>query len=201
MDHVPPARDTEHFSCPFCGVDAAQRWEPFVVGYESKGGDGAGAWWGIGREVEGVALSFCDNCRRAMVWRGDEPIWPAVSTAPLPSTFMPEDVRTDFDEARQVFDRSPRSSAALLRLALRALVRSLGLAGEDIGADLGVLVGNGLPSSALTLLERARPAGGDEIRPGALDQGDGRETALALFDLVNLVVDKMIAEPARWRRR
>ncbi|HMK93634.1 MAG TPA: hypothetical protein VK576_11600, partial [Thermoleophilia bacterium] len=147
MDHVAPARDAELFTCPFCGVAAAQRWEPFVVGYESKGGDGAGAWWGIGREVEGVALSFCDNCRKAMVWRGNEPIWPAASSAPLPSASMPADVRADFDEARQVFDRSPRSAAALLRLALQALVRSLGLTGADVGADVGLLVGNGLPSS------------------------------------------------------
>jgi Domain of unknown function (DUF4145) len=197
---VAPRRDADIFSCPFCGVFATQRWEPFVVGYESKGSKGAGAWWGIGREAGGIAMSFCENCRQAMVWRGDDPIWPLVSSAPTPSLFMPDEVHRDFDEARQVFDRSPRSCAALLRLAVQSLCRHLGRPGDDVGVDIEALVGNGLPASVWKLVDTARLVGDDAVPPGVLDGHDGRETAIALFDLIDVMVDKMIAEPARWRR-
>jgi len=200
MQYVAPARDSDGFHCPLCGAYAYQRWEPFVVGYESKGGEGAGAWWGIGREAEGFAMSFCENCGRPMVWRGDEPIWPLATSAPLPVGRMPGDVRADFEEARQVVDRSPRAAASLLRLSLQKLFRHLGCGGESIDADVAALVRSGLPDSIQQALEAARVSGSEAVPPGTLDDRDDRATALALFGLVNVVVDKMIAEPALWRR-
>ncbi len=199
MRYVPPARDAGSFTCPFCGVFAVQRWLPFVVGYEHKGSAAGMAWTGIGHEAEGLAMSVCMSCEEPMVWRGEEPIWPAASSAPAPANHMPDDVRADFDEARQVIDRSPRSAAALLRNSLRALFRDLGQSGADLGEAVETLVRGGLPFTIRLGLEAARVVGDGAVPPGTLDDRDDRETALALFALVNTVVDKMIAEPATWR--
>ena len=199
MNHGAPDRDSEGFRCPSCGAHAGQRWYPFVVGYQDKGSSEGAAWWGIGREAGGIALSFCEACRQAVVWHGHSPVWPVTSSAPPASPAMPEEVRADFEEARQVVDRSPRSAAALLRLALQKLSRHLGRPGENISEDLEALMGSGLPDSAQRALRVPGAAGDGPAPPGELDRRDDRETARALFDLVNTVVDRMIAEPAAWR--
>jgi hypothetical protein len=199
MGDTAPRRDSETFRCPFCRAYARQHWRSFVVGYESKGSDGEGAWRGLGQEVEGLALSFCDDCRQPMVWWGDEAIWPPQTSAPRPSDYMPDAVRAEFEEARQVFDRSPRSAVALLRLSLRSLCRHLGQSGRSIDEDIGALVSRGLPVTVREALEAVRMAGDEAVEPGKLDLHDDRDAARAGFDLVNLVVEKMIAEPALWR--
>lgn len=200
MNYVVPARDSESFHCPSCGLCAHQRWRPFVVGYEYKGSGGGVAWWGLGQEAEGFAMSFCENCHQPMVWRGDEPIWPATTSAPLPADHMPDDARVDFDEARQVVDRSPQSAASLLRLSMQKLCKHLGQPGKSIDENIGALVKSGLPVTVQQALEVVRVVGDNAVHPGKLDLRDDRKTALAIFDLVNIVVDKMIAEPALWRR-
>jgi predicted RNA-binding Zn-ribbon protein involved in translation (DUF1610 family) len=199
MRHVTPARDAASFTCPFCGVYAAQQWLPFVVGYEHKGSVGGMAWSGIGHEAEGLVMSVCGSCGEPMIWHGDEPIWPVASSAPSPSNHMPDDVRADFEEARGVVDRSPRSAAALLRISMLALCRALGQPGENLDREIEALVRAGLPFTVRLALEAARVVGDKTITPGTLDDRDDRKTALALFGLVNAMVDKMIAEPATWR--
>jgi hypothetical protein len=198
MDHRALDRDSEGFRCPTCGAYATQRWYPFVVGYQDTGSGEGAAWWGIGREAGGIALSFCEACRQPFVWHGHSPVWPVASSAPCAARAMPDEVRADFEEAREVVDRSPRSAAALLRLSLQKLSRHLGQPGKDLEEDLRALMGPALPASAPRALRVLRAAG-DARRPGELDDRDDRETASALFDLVNTVVDRTIAQPAAWR--
>jgi hypothetical protein len=199
MDEAVADGDSKGFGCPWCGAYTQQRWFPFVVGYENKGSGEAAAWWGIGREAKGFAVSFCEECGQPMVWHEQSPIWPSATSAPPPAKFMPDQVRVDFEEARRVLDRSPRSAAALLRLSLEKLSEHLGRPGTSIDDDLRALVESGLPDTVRQALCAVRAAGNDAVHPGELDARDNRETALALFDLVNVVVDKMIAEPAAWR--
>ncbi len=200
MDDRARDRDPEDSRCLRCGAYARQRWFPFVVGYQYKGSGEGAAWWGIGREAAGVAMSFCEACRQPVVWHGQSPIWPLTTSAPPAVEAMPEEARADFDEAREVVDRSPRSAAALLRLSLQKLCRHLGRPGKNIDDDIRALVESGLPDTVRQALRAVRTVGDDAVRPGELDHHDDRETALALFDLVNTVADKMIAEPAAWRR-
>ena len=199
MSSLAPDRDAASFVCPWCGADARQRWFPFVVGYAHKGNGRTPAWRGMGREAEGIAISFCEHCHRPMVWHDRRPIWPATTSAPPPAKDMPAAARADFEEARQVVDRSPQSAAALLRLSLQKLCRYLGRPGRSIDDDIRDLVASGLPDWVPPALHVARTVGSDAVRPGELDARDDRDTAFALFALVNTVVDKMITEPAMWR--
>jgi len=198
MDLSARERDPGGSRCPWCGAVARRRWFPFVVGYEYKGSGEGAAWWGIGREADDIAMSFCDACRQPVVWHGQSQIWPASSSAPPAARHMPAEVRASFDEARAIVDHSPRAAAALLRLSLRALAALLVPPGGT-DDDVRTLVESVLPDTVRPAFRTARVLGDGAVRPGELDPRDDRPTALALFDLVNLVVEKTIAEPAAWR--
>ena len=118
-----------------------------------------------------------------------------VSIAPQPSTDMPPDVVDDFNEAREVLAKSPRSAAAILRLAIQKLCKHLGQPGENINKDIGGLVKAGLPPRIQQALDIVRVIGNNAVHPGELDLRDDQQTALALFGLVNFIVEEMITRP------
>lgn len=95
---------------------------------------------------------------------------PVIPSAPRASLNMPEDVSKDYEEARLVAAYSPRSAAALLRLALQKLCRHLGEPGDHIDTDIRSLAkrpefGNRLIKAADTL----GIAGNNAVHPGEMD--------------------------------
>jgi hypothetical protein len=108
---------------------------------------------------------------------------------------MPADVAQDFDEARATFPTSARASAALLRLALQKLCKDLGQSGENLNADIAALVKSGLRPSIQQALDVVRVIGNNAVHPGEIDVRDDPQTALALFGLINMIVQVMISEP------
>lgn len=73
--------------------------------------------------------------------------------------------------------------------------KHLGLPGKDINKDIGELVAGGLPPAIQQALDIVRVVGNECVHPGTLDLRDDSATVSKLFQLVNLIVEKMITEP------
>jgi len=183
-EHTPPSFKEAGFHCPHCGVYAHQNW--FDVALEG-GSDDPG---------ETLSLGTCERCDRFSLWIDGEMIYPPSADLPLPRMEMPEKVRGVYLEARRTLDASPRAASALLRLAIRGLIAHLGET-DDISMNLENLSRRGLDEKIQVALRRVRMTGEGAVPPGVIDSGDGEETARALFEILNLIVDALMVQPRR----
>jgi len=141
----------------------------------------------------------CFNCKKFSLWVHDRPVFPQARLGAEPSQYLPEDVRRDFDEARSVLGISPRSAAALLRLAIQKLCTAVGEKGKNIDADIASLVKKGLDTEVQIALDSVRVIGNEAVHPGQMDLHDDTATAAELFDLVNFIADQLIGRPQKLR--
>lgn len=188
QEYVAPIFHETAFNCPICKAFAAQTWYDDLRAYINGG---------AGLNLDNFTISRCNHCYKILVWHNGSILYPPSSIAPLPSPDLPEDIIMDFNEAREVLHASPRSSAALLRLALQKLCLCLGQKGKNINEDIGALVQQGLNPMIQMALDTVRVVGNSAVHPGELDLKDDPEIALALFDLINIIVDEMITRPKK----
>ena len=146
-------------------------------------------------QVANLAISSCYNCEEIAIWIYDRLVWPLAGTAPSPNPDMPEEVRTDYEEASAILDPSPRGAAALLRLGIQKLCRHLGEPGKNINDDIAALVKKGLDTRVQQALDVVRVIGNNAVHPGQIDLKDDRATAENLFGLLNLITEIMITQP------
>ena len=161
---------------PFCGAFAHQTWMQH-------------------QNDPDVWVAQCRRCSKFSVWALEALVFPRTSVAPAPNADLSEDVGRDYQEAADILEVSPRGSAALLRVALQKMCRELGESGDNLNDDIARLVKRGLPARAQQALDVVRVVGNNAVHPGQIDLRDDRDTALALFGLVNLVADVMITQP------
>jgi hypothetical protein len=185
--YYPPCFEGDGFSCPNCGVWAHQLWYSGLGWRE-------GTTIGI-TENGRLEISICEKCDGYALWVDDKMVYPISSVAPLPSEDMPNNVKDDFLEARNIVNSSPRAAAALLRLAIQKLMPHLGKNNGKIDNDIADLVKDGMPATIQKALDTVRVIGNNAVHPGEIDLKDDIETAVALFGLVNMIVDAMITQP------
>ena len=147
------------------------------------------------RAVANLSISQCYNCDEVAVWIYDSLVHPRRGLVPIPSPDLPDDIRADYLEASSILDDSPRGAAALLRLCIQKLCKSLGESGQNINHDIKSLVEKGLDVRVQQALDVVRVVGNHAVHPGQIDLRDNRATATNLFDLVNLVTEIMISQP------
>jgi hypothetical protein len=182
--YTEPAFKQSSFNCPNCGAFAQQFWTGVMGANENS----------FGPKTD-VFMATCSHCNQQSYWREKSMIYPLTSSAPLPNTDMPEDVKQDYQEARNIVNSSPRGAAALLRLAIQKLCVHLGESGENINNDIGSLVKKGLPDRIQKALDSVRVVGNNAVHPGVLDLKDDVLTAHKLFAFVNMICDSMITQP------
>jgi hypothetical protein len=195
MTYVAPSEGTTAFHCPRCNVYAAQAW--FATQHPEWISQPGQPVRQQQTQLAMLQVARCGHCGQYSFWLDHKLLSPDVTGAPMAHSEMPSTVREDFNEARNVFGRSPRSSSALLRLAIHKLCAHLGQTGKNLNDDIGELVRTGLPVEVQQSLDVVRVVGNNQVHPGTLDVRDDPETATALFELVNVIVEDRIARPSK----
>jgi hypothetical protein len=185
IPYASPDFRLDGFNCPFCHAFSKQTWGfPARIVASSNYGDDIN-----------FAICRCDRCGEFSTWINQKLVYPPSLTAPPPNPDIPEDIKSDFEEARAILSNSPRGASALLRLAIQKLCAFLGEKGKNINDDISSLVKKGLPIKVQQALDIVRVVGNNSVHPGQIDLKDDLETANTLFGLVNLIADVMITQP------
>lgn len=187
-NYIPPSVGSESFHCPHCETYAHQNWKKLYWRHTTAG---------MTHILDG-SIAECSHCEDYSIWVSEDMIYPEDSPAPLPAEDMPADVEEDFNEARQVVTDSPRAAAALLRLAMEKLAQRLTRKeNRTLYNMIGDLVENDRIDERVQMaLDSVRVTGNESVHPGELDMRDDRDTALRLFELVNIVVELTISREA-----
>jgi hypothetical protein len=191
----PPTFAEEKFHCPHCGVFAKQFWSHLS----------ANKYWNDGY-INGVPgfdealakdwrISKCEHCSGYIIWLDDKVIYPDQISVDNPNEDLDEDIKKDYMEASEIFNKSPRGAAALLRLALTKLLKQLGEKGDSINDDIINLIKNkGLNPTVQKALYFIRVTGNNAVHPGVIDLNDNKEVAQKLFQVINFIAEKMITD-------
>ncbi len=182
------------FICPHCRQFARQTWGQAADTILEIGNIYRSSF-NVGNDK--IFFSQCDACEHKIIWKSGEVVWPHVSIAPEAHVDFPEDLRADYEEARLIYNDSPRASAALLRLCLQKLCSHLGAPGKNINDDIQFLYDEyGLGRRVRDSMDILRVVGNNAVHPGEINLDDNREISLGLFRIVNFIIDKAISEPA-----
>ena len=184
-NYIPPKFELSAFNCIFCGAFSEHRWSQ-VARFRN------GSYQHV---VNNYFLANCTHCYKDSIWVDKKLIFPLSGTAPLPNDDMPEDVKYDYNEARNIMSISPRGASALLRLAIQKLCKHLGEKGDNINNDISQLVKKGLPVKLQQALDSVRVIGNFAVHPGQIDLKDDYYIANKLFVFINVIVENQISQP------
>jgi hypothetical protein len=125
-------------------------------------------------------------------------VWP-IKGGPPPHEDMPEEARRHYEQARAVLGASPQAAAALLRVATEAIVHHL-IERDDLMLDKGIeelVRQDRIRTQVKNACDVLRVTGNSMLHPGQISATDANESvALGLFQLVNLIVEQAITQPA-----
>ncbi len=103
-----------------------------------------------------------------------------------------------YEEARAVAGVSPRAAAALLRVALERLTAHLGYGEKKLNDAIGALVAEGrLAPDLQQAMDALRITGNDASHPGEVRLDDEAGGLAALFEIVNVLVERLVSIPTR----
>jgi len=151
----------------------------------------------ITRVRNGLTIHRCQCCGKKILWIDDTYIYPDI-IAEEANPDMPESVKQLYNEAALIYNKSPRAACALLRLAIDRLCNELGETDRDINQNIGALVKRGLSVEVQQALDIVRVVGNKAVHPGQIAfDVDNTETAIMLMQLLNIITERMIAEPKK----
>jgi len=191
-----PGFKKDSFICPHCNTYAHQEWfrmSKVAIPSSYEFPEQASVVIPKGM-LDNLFLSTC-SCGKYTLWIDKKIIYPKSSFVPSPIEEMPEDVKAEYLEAKNIVNESPRGASALLRLALQKLMVHLGEEGKKIDKDIGNLVNKGLSVKIQQALDSIRVIGNESVHPGEMDLKDDINTAKSLFIILNLIVKEIIVQP------
>lgn len=181
---VIPELNKKAFKCPHCGVLAQMSWEHY------KGSDYI-------PQLRGYSFSVarCTSCGEVSIWNFNKMIDPNISNAPMAHIDMPQDIKSLYNEAKDIVNKSSKGACALLRLGLQNFCDLLVPGNKNINDKIAKLVENGLSPQLQQAFDLVRIVGNNAVHPGEINIDDNPDIALKLFELINFITDEMITKP------
>lgn len=141
-------------------------------------------------------VSICIHCLEYIIWENRNIIFPFELDTPQPAKDMPAEVKDVYEEARLVYKQSPRSSAALLRLAIETLIPKLNypIKSKSLYHMIGELVKQNIPKHIQKGLDVIRFHGNKGLHTAEINMQDDKDTVLFLFKLCNIIVEELITK-------
>ena len=197
MKHIAPELNKKSFHCPHCGVLSEQTWSNNGVtgGYTQRNPNGQNL--NTTFPLENTLVAKCKHCNLFSLWHNGKMVYPLTGNVEMANPDLPDDIKNDYNEAKDIVNISPRGAAALLRLAVQKLCVHLGEKGTNINDDIKSLVKKGLPETMQQALDSVRVIGNNAVHPGTIDLNDNIEIAYALFGFVNIICEMLISQPKK----
>lgn len=194
---INPKYKEEAFTCPSCSTYSKHDWKYNYIHEKSGEFYGRGTLMTSNCKFEELYICKCEHCGYISFWYKGKLAWPLNSTVEAPIDEMPEDIKKLYLEARSIIELSPKGSCAILRLALQKLCNRLVGQEENKKIDGAIkkLVENGLPSTLQKAMDYVRIMGDEAVHPGVIIVDDNKELAVAMFRMMNIIIEKMIIEP------
>lgn len=187
MNYIKPDISKKYFTYPHCHTLSQMQFEQYFFSLD-RTADGFKNYLHIIR---------CINCGKKIIWHNDIYIYPEIQPQEA-NPDMPETVLQLYNKAGSIYNKSPRAACALLRLAIDRLCNELGEKDRDINKNIGALVERGLSVEVQKALDIVRVVGNKAVHPGQIEfDVDNVDTANMLFQLINIIVDRMISEPKK----
>lgn len=176
--------------CPYCHIFAQMDNQEFHFSQDVESPNG------IPQIKSRMEIRRCSHCGGKFFYENGELKYPEPETF-VPEQDMPTDVQSLFVEAANICHRSPRAACALLRLAIEVLCNHLNATGKNIDDKIASLVKRGLSQDVQQALDFVRVVGNNAVHPGQIVfDVDNITTASMLFSLLNIIVKRLISEPA-----
>jgi hypothetical protein len=196
MKHIQPTLGQKSYHCPNCGILAEQTWSESIqcnyIGRLPNGGQGHTNF-----QLLNFQIAKCRHCEQPNIWLSDKMVYPLTGNVEMANPDLPDDIKNDYNEAKNIVNTSPRGAAALLRLAVQKLCIHLGEKGTNINDDIKSLVKKGLPETMQQALDSVRVVGNNAVHPGRIDLNDNIEISYALFGFVNIICEMLISQPKK----
>lgn len=192
-----PQYKKKAFTCPNCSVFSKHDWNESHVNETYGIFDGFLGPSTKGQVVRSLFMCKCEQCGYISFWYNEKLIWPLNTGVEAPLQDMPEDIKKLYMEASNIVELSPKGSCAILRLALQRLCNRLASQEENKKIDGAIkkLVEKGLPPTLQKAMDTVRIVGDEAVHPGEINIDDNKELAIAMFRLMNIIIEKMIVEP------
>lgn len=143
----------------------------------------------------------CEVCQSTRIYDALSgcKIHPKTSDIAKPNKDMPQNIKDLYNEASSVFELSPRSSLAIIRLALDLLCIELEAKKEDsLFKKVEWLYEENVINDELKVLAHGvRGFGNDAVHPRNIDEKIDPKDAMLVFELINIIVDEKITKVKR----
>lgn len=176
--------------CPYCHVFSQMDVHDYYFDQDLIGNQ-------FGPEIiNQLEIRRCSNCGGKFFYENGHLLYPEPASI-TPEPAMPEDVKAIYIEASSIYHRSPRAACALLRLAIERLCDDLDAKGNNLDSKISNLVKRGLSEDVQRALDFVRVIGNNAVHPGKIEYDiDNEQTANMLFKLLNIIVQRLISQPA-----